>query len=372
VVKKITIFNDHRSLCFVSFGLVALLLMGIIQSNTLSATTKTEETKKIPMYMISTRNLTNPDYEIVQKEQGYGNYSFLNVSQLLTQQPCQGEVAIFVHGWDTNMTKAKERLDRVKLSLEKNNYTDPLVGFSWPSDTAWFGAKFIAKENGPKLAKFILELQKNCPDTEIRIIAHSLGARVILSSLDSLHKDPTWNTNNFNITSVHLLGAAVDNEEVSKNPGDILIDQTNWGTAKSDYGQAIEEEVINFYNLFSPPDNLLEPNLKKPFESIYPSFEADLALGQSGYQKIPYSINASIPGNYDEINVEAKIPFNKDADGDGLCDIKKPFTGICTIMGVGDNHNGYMGFRNSTDNTKLDDAGAIDVVVDNWKNKTNK
>ena len=44
-----------------------------------------------------------------------------------------------------------------------------------------------------------------------------------------------------------------------KNPGDILIDQTNWGTAKSDYGQAIEEEVINFYNLFSPPDNLLEP-----------------------------------------------------------------------------------------------------------------
>ena len=95
-----------------------------------------------------------------------------------------------------------------------------------------------------------------------------------------------------------------------------------------------------------------------------------MALGQSGYQKIPYSINASKPGNYDEINVEAKIPFNIDADGDGRCDIKKPFTGICTITGIGDNHNGYMGFRNSTDNSKLDDDGAIDAVVDNWKNKT--
>lgn len=41
---------------------------------------------------------------------------------------------------------------------------------------------------------------------------------VILSTLDNLHSDSMWNndsTTNFNITSVHLLDAAVDNEEVS-------------------------------------------------------------------------------------------------------------------------------------------------------------
>ena len=35
------------------------------------------------------------------------------------------------------------------------------------------------------------------------------------------------------------MGATVDDEEVFTNPQDILIDQTNWGTPKSDYGQAV-------------------------------------------------------------------------------------------------------------------------------------
>ena len=66
---------------------------------------------------------------------------------------------------------------------------------------------------------------------------------------------------------------------------DILIDLTNLGTPKSDYGQAIEAVVTNFTNYFSSKDNTLEPNPEKP---IYPFFETDLALGQSGYQKVPY------------------------------------------------------------------------------------
>ena len=36
------------------------------------------------------------------------------------------------------------------------------------------------------------------------------------------------------------------NEEVSTRPQDILIDETNWSSPESDYGQAIGEEVINF------------------------------------------------------------------------------------------------------------------------------
>ena len=97
------------------------------------------------------------------------------------------------------------------MSLENNTYTNiSLVGFSWPSDTAWIGAKFIAKENGPKLADFILGLKKMCKedgkDVKIRLVGHSLGARVILSSLDSLNKNPVWKSKGFKIESVHLLG----------------------------------------------------------------------------------------------------------------------------------------------------------------------
>ena len=122
----------------------------------------------------------------------------------------------------------------------------------------------------------------------------------------------------------------MDDEEVSTNPQDILIDQTNWGTPKSDYGQAIETEVTNFTNSFSSKDNLLEPIPENPYPpfQIYPSFEADKALGQSGYQKNSVHSNIyikkSLPKNYAEIDVQDQLPLNTDADGDKVCDFESP------------------------------------------------
>jgi esterase/lipase superfamily enzyme len=118
------------------------------------------------------------------------------------------------------------------MSLADLNYEIPLIGFSGDSNTpipppGWETAKIIAKENGPKLAQFIYDLENKCPQTDVRLIAHSMGARVVLSSLDSLTNNPNWNNNNYTIASVHLMGAAVDDEEVSNNINDILIDPTN-------------------------------------------------------------------------------------------------------------------------------------------------
>jgi hypothetical protein len=289
---------------------------------------------------------------------------------------CPPEIAIIVHGWSLDNEKAAERFDRTLMSLQANNYKIPLIGFSWdsntislPNDLGWFGwlnAKSISKDNGPKLAQFILDYMENCKnenkESKVRLISHSLGARIILSSLESLHKNAIWNNNNYQITSVHLLGAAVDNEEVSKNIKDILFDGTNIGSVKtSAYGESIEQEVTDFYNLYSPNDNYLEP---KAFMQIYPSYEfGDWALGQSGYQILPYPISFSLPRNYVQIDVENEIPPICDADGDNKPDL--PFREGETVS-VGDNHIGYIGFRNATETTKLVDDGAINVVVDTW------
>ena len=80
----------------------------------------------------------------------------------------------------------------------------------------WKTAKVIANNNGPLLAKFILGYKEICPHDEIRLIAHSLGSRVTLSALQSLHD----NHKNNIIQSVHLLGAAVDDDQISLNPQD--------------------------------------------------------------------------------------------------------------------------------------------------------
>ena len=80
------------------------------------------------------------------------------------------------------------------------------MGFRYNNDKAWEVAKDIAKSNGLKLAQFILDFKKDCPQTDVRLIAHSLGSRIVLSSLDALNENQEWNNNkNFAIASVHLL-----------------------------------------------------------------------------------------------------------------------------------------------------------------------
>jgi hypothetical protein len=296
---------------------------------------------------------------------------------------CEGEVAIYVHGvWTTAdfpsfpyFEDAIEIFDRARMSLADLNYEIPLIGFSWDSDTpissaGWETAKIIAKKNGPKLAEFIYDLKEKCPNTAIRLIAHSMGARVVLSSLDSLTNNLNWNNNNYTIASVHLMGAAVDDEEVSKNSNDIVNDPTNDIRIKAAYGNGIEKEVVRFYNLYNPEDDVLEGDIECALLSCqpiyYPQYEHDLALGQSGAQ-----LGINFPENYGQINAISQIDFIIDADGDGFCDLFIPFTAICTIYGAGDNHFGYVGFRYPFSGPfvgTLRDNGAMNIVVDNWNN----
>ena len=367
--------SSHRQLFSVLiFGMVILLLsmVPIISSGTAYASITAG---RLDAYEITTRESSGIQPVEVEGTGYQGRYPLNHTEELYST--CPDEVAIIVHGWGLNETLAKEMFDRVKMSLENQSYVIPIVGFSWRSNMNWSDALSMAKENGPKLADFIFDLKSTCKqqphnkEVKIRLVGHSLGARVILSSLDSLHNNSTWNNNNnnFKIESVHLMAAAVDNEEVSKNLQDILNDPTNWGTVKmTAYGEAIDEEVADFHNLYSTEDNALEPNPSSPFYpyQIYPTYEGDWALGQSGHQTIPYDISLSLPTNYTQINVQNEIPPICDADGDKRPDF--PLQNM--VIKIGDNHNGYLGFRDAANNTRLVDNGAMNVVVDNWRNLT--
>ena len=51
---------------------------------------------------------------------GYGNnYQLANLTNLF--ELCPDEVVTFVHGWGSNETLSKERLDRVKLFLNNSS-----------------------------------------------------------------------------------------------------------------------------------------------------------------------------------------------------------------------------------------------------------
>jgi hypothetical protein len=44
-------------------------------------------------------------------------------------------------------------------------------------------------------------------------------------------------------------------------------------------------------------------------------------------------------------------------------------TGICKVN-IGDNHAGYIGFREPTNKDLLADDGAMDVVINHWRNNS--
>ena len=331
------------------------------------------QTTTIPT--ISTRNHFSRDTgELNSGQTPTGYVASANIPGLQAGTTCPPEIVIYIHGVWVGANSLEEPdgvFDRAKKSLAAHDYTNPIVGFSWDSDTeinvdgtGWLTGKVIAKENGPKLAQFISDYKNKCEATEVRLIAHSMGARVALSALESLYKNQDWNNKNFKVESVHLMGAAVDNEEVAKSPSYVIRSPSKlfnfdneWYDAygiKSAYGNAIEKEAVNFYNLFNPEDNALEsPN-------FYPFYEQDKALGRLGSQNDIEPLS-----NYLDINVQNEIPFITDADGDGGCDLPlTPF--VCTIEGIGDNHFGYVGL---VDNNKmLIDDGAMNIVVKNWRN----
>jgi hypothetical protein len=258
--------------------------------------------------------------------------------------PPQKEIAVYIHGIWTDETSAIEQFDRTAKSLAANNYSIPLIGFSWDSNTpfnknGWEIAKNIAKDNGLKLAQFIFDLKNKCKDTDIRLIAHSLGAAVVNSTLITISNNQTLNNNvnnnnNFNIKSVHLLGAAIDRNAAASN---------------TTFGKAIENVVDNFYNLRNPEDNMLE--------YVYRYVENSDAIGLLGIRH-----NLPIPSGYSERQVDSEILPIPDADANAKFDCFDFF-----VLLPGDNHCGYIGFRNLHPfGNILRDDGSIDIVVRNW------
>jgi pimeloyl-ACP methyl ester carboxylesterase len=245
---------------------------------------------------------------------------------------CGDEVSIYIHGWLESRESAIDKFNIVKDALGDNGYGEPVVGFHWTSNVYWYYAKVYADLSGERLSEFIRDLKIACEDTQLRLIGHSLGAQVILNALDHLRNDSLWNNRGYAISSVHLLGAAVDDEEIS---------------TRSSFGIAIQNEVDDFHNKFNPQDDMLERD--------YRVVEQDTALGENGADG-----NVPWPSTYHQEDVSNEI--SRDWDGDGVEENDD--------VNCGDNHNGYIGVVNA--NGLLTDDGAIDEVVSDWTGDTSR
>ena len=133
------------------------------------------------------------------------------------------EITIMIHGLRNNAPGALTKFVIAKRKLVQLGYKNPVIGYSYDSNTT--GAQYIlhalhalhvgiiiANKNGRNLAKFVTDFKQKSPETKIRLIGHSLGAHVILSTIKNLAK----NTRNKGIIeAVYLFGGSIPSDALS-------------------------------------------------------------------------------------------------------------------------------------------------------------
>ncbi|WP_440990135.1 DUF726 domain-containing protein [Haloarchaeobius baliensis] len=183
------------------------------------------------------------------------------------------ELLVHVHGWMNEPDSAIEGFQTAETAYRNNGYDGAVIGFSWDSDSSvfgWWDSTEIAEENGKKLANFVNQYRTANPDTTIRLVCHSLGARVTLRCIEVLNANGITDA----VQSVSLLGGAADNDAVSTG---------------GRYGPDLAGAVGQVDNYWKSDDDVLN--------WAYTTAEWDSAVGEEGCE-------GTQPGNYQDHNVD--------------------------------------------------------------------
>lgn len=160
------------------------------------------------------------------------------------------ELTIMIHGLRNDNAGAVAKTEIARNKLRSLGYRHPVIGYSYDSNTtgahlithakhALSVGQMIAKKNGRNLGIFVEDFKSISPKTKIRLMGHSLGSQVILSTAERLSKKIQ---NQGIIESAHFFGASITSDvPSSKKYGKILQ-------------KIIRTKILNYY---SPNDEVL-------------------------------------------------------------------------------------------------------------------
>ena len=188
-----------------------------------------------------------------------------------------GEITFYVTGWQANYDRATSQGFECRQAMEDNGYGAEVVGCHWDSVTGtWSGGKSKADDMGANLAYLVSWMQDEL-GTTIRLVGHSLGARVIGTCLNELRADGR------SVASTAFLGGAIAADSVVEDCG-------WWCTGEFYYG--LRDAGGNVHNYHSHEDEVLD--------GLYTLAEWDRAVGQVGADGTP-------PVDYADHDVTAAV-----------------------------------------------------------------
>ena len=161
------------------------------------------------------------------------------------------ELTVMIHGLRNDNAGAVAKIILAKNRLRRLGYRFPVIGFSYDSNVR--GAHLpnhaervlavgqsIAVKNGYNLGKFIEDFKEFSPKIKIRLMGHSLGSQVILSTLEYLAKKKE----NFGIIeSVYFFGASITEDVPSSRKYKKILQNI------------VNKKIVNH---FAPTDEVLK------------------------------------------------------------------------------------------------------------------
>ena len=195
---------------------------------------------------ISTRGYYDLSNGVTLKNNSYYTYPKNDFKKLINSQ----EITIMIHGLRNDNAGAIAKVVLAQKQLRKLGYLHPVIGYSYDSNTtgahlikhakhALAVGQKIAIKNGKNLGKFIEDFKVISPKTKIRLMGHSLGSQVILSTLEYLAKKKK---NVGIVEGVYFFGASITEDiPSSKKYGKILQ-------------SIINSKIVNHY---APKDEVL-------------------------------------------------------------------------------------------------------------------
>jgi pimeloyl-ACP methyl ester carboxylesterase len=188
------------------------------------------------------------------------------------------EVLIYLHGWlELFAGGAVDQGYTLQLALEEAGYEKPVITYKYPSNNPfWWTETGAAEDEGRAFAGWLADYRDRNPDTTIRMIGHSLGARTGLGCLDE-HVNVNGNDP---VRSFDMLGGAIARDAV---------------TVDGEFADAITNGAEEVNNYHSEHDGILD--------HIFQIGEFGTeAVGAYGAPE-----GAETPDNYYDLNVRGTV-----------------------------------------------------------------
>jgi len=178
-----------------------------------------------------------------------------------------GRVLLYVHGYrETFFTSSRDTDQIVRLT----NFKGPAIHYSWPSQGAIF--KYPVDETNMywderNFRKFLMQLAQLETTKEIVLISHSLGARLVLPSVEYVDRNVS-NGDSSVISNIILVSPDVDTQDFERDIAEeILSDRRVRNDRRITVYASIKDRALSLSDGFHGYPRLGYPRCFDPFKA---------------------------------------------------------------------------------------------------------